>query len=355
MGIDRQQIVDDFYPPGSEVATHFTPCDIPYGCVGDRWYEFDAAAAKALLAEAGYPDGFETKLELSARGPRLPARSARRRAGDPGPARGEPEHQRDPRSAGDTTYLDNADAGLLDGLHLLGWGADYPDVTNFLDYHFGAGASDAVRRQVRRHHGRARRPAPPALTTRRASRLRRGQQRDQDARADGPDGPRRRPAWPTRPTSTDAPRVAARATSSSRSMARRRPRPVRVHAERRAGWPVLRRRDRRRGAPRLRAGHGGALRLRDRRHRGRARRWPRSASRTTTRRRGPARSARASSSTTARRSTPTTSCSRTPSSGTPSIRSTGRDGSVRVLARPVRRLPQPAAAGASDRPRYAAH
>jgi peptide/nickel transport system substrate-binding protein len=26
-------------------------------------------------------------------------------------------------------------------MYLLGWGADYPDQTNFLDYHFGAGAS----------------------------------------------------------------------------------------------------------------------------------------------------------------------------------------------------------------------
>ena len=29
----------------------------------------------------------------------------------------------------------------LNGFYLLGWGADYPDATNFLDYHFGAGAS----------------------------------------------------------------------------------------------------------------------------------------------------------------------------------------------------------------------
>ena len=29
----------------------------------------------------------------------------------------------------------------LAGLHMLGWGADYPDMTNFLDYHFGAGSS----------------------------------------------------------------------------------------------------------------------------------------------------------------------------------------------------------------------
>ena len=34
MGIDRQRIVDNFYPPGSEVASHFTPCSIPFGCDG---------------------------------------------------------------------------------------------------------------------------------------------------------------------------------------------------------------------------------------------------------------------------------------------------------------------------------
>ena len=41
----------------------------------------------------------------------------------------------------DTTYLDNAADGLLDGIQMLGWGADYPDQTNFVGYHFGAGAS----------------------------------------------------------------------------------------------------------------------------------------------------------------------------------------------------------------------
>jgi ABC-type transport system substrate-binding protein len=39
-------------------------------------------------------------------------------------------------------FLDAASAGQLQGLHLLGWGADFPDQTNFLGYHFGAGASD---------------------------------------------------------------------------------------------------------------------------------------------------------------------------------------------------------------------
>ena len=45
MGIDRERIVSNFYPEGSEVATHFTPCAIPFGCEGEETWGFDAAAA----------------------------------------------------------------------------------------------------------------------------------------------------------------------------------------------------------------------------------------------------------------------------------------------------------------------
>jgi ABC-type transport system substrate-binding protein len=38
-------------------------------------------------------------------------------------------------------FIDAANGGQLEGIHMLGWGADYPDQTNFLDFHFGAGAS----------------------------------------------------------------------------------------------------------------------------------------------------------------------------------------------------------------------
>jgi ABC-type transport system substrate-binding protein len=141
MAIDRQRIVDNFFPAGSEVASHFTPCAIPNGCVGESWYEFDVAAAKALLADAGFPDGFETTLYYRdvVRG-YLP---------QPGVVAQDIQAQLlenlnikvtiEVQESG--TFLDNADSGSLNGLHLLGWGADYPDMTNFLDYHFGAGSS----------------------------------------------------------------------------------------------------------------------------------------------------------------------------------------------------------------------
>mgnify|MGYP001157472598 CR=1 FL=1 len=141
MGVDRQRIVDTFYPAGSEVASHFTPCSIPNGCVGDEWYKFDPAAGKALLAEAGIPDGFKTKLFYRdvVRGYLPQVSNVAQDIQAQLKANLNIDAEIEVQESG--TFLDNADSGNLDGLHLLGWGADYPDQTNFLDYHFGAGSS----------------------------------------------------------------------------------------------------------------------------------------------------------------------------------------------------------------------
>ena len=141
MGIDRERIVKSFYPEGSEVASHFTPCAIPNGCAGEPWYDFDPERARELLAEAGYPDGFKTKIYY-----RDVFRSY---LPEPGLVAQDIQAQLKENLNIDAeivvmesgAFIQAADAGELDGLHLLGWGADYPHVTNFLDFHFGAGAS----------------------------------------------------------------------------------------------------------------------------------------------------------------------------------------------------------------------
>lgn len=138
MGIDRQRIVDNFYPAGSEVASHFTPCAIPNACEGQTWYDFDPEAARALLAEAGFPDGFETKLYYRdvVRG-YLPQVS--NVAQDIQAQLLENLNINAEIVVMESgAFIEEALAGRLDGLYLLGWGADYPHITNFIDYHFGA-------------------------------------------------------------------------------------------------------------------------------------------------------------------------------------------------------------------------
>ena len=141
MAINRQAIVDKYYPPGSAPADYFTPCAIPGGCEGEAWYKYDVDAAKKLLAEAGFPNGFNIRLAYRnvVRG-YLPA-----------PDKVAEELQAQLAQIGITatidqqesaTFLDNASAGNLE-MFLLGWGADYPDATNFLDAHFGTGANDS--------------------------------------------------------------------------------------------------------------------------------------------------------------------------------------------------------------------
>jgi len=136
LGIDRQRIVDTFYSPGSETASHFTPCSVENGCEGDSWYDFDPAAAKEMLAAAGFPDGFETKIFYRdvTRG-YLPT---------PGNVAADIQAQLKENlnitaevvvmESGE--FIQASSAGELDGIHLLGWTGDYPHVTNFLDFHF---------------------------------------------------------------------------------------------------------------------------------------------------------------------------------------------------------------------------
>jgi ABC-type transport system substrate-binding protein len=136
LALDRQRIVDTFYPGGSEVASHFTPCTIAFGCEGEAWYEKNITEAKALMAAAGYPNGFNTTISYRQVD----------RGYLPVPAEVSADIQDQLKAIGinaeinvmeSTAFLDAASSGTLAGLHLLGWTGDYPDATNFLDAHFG--------------------------------------------------------------------------------------------------------------------------------------------------------------------------------------------------------------------------
>jgi peptide/nickel transport system substrate-binding protein len=141
MAIDRQRLVDNFYPPGSTVASQFMPPSIFGYSQGQTWYEFNPEEAQRILEEEGVLPGFSTTITY-----RDVVRGYL-----PNPGVVAQDIQAQLAEIGVTAeivvmesgaFLDAADRGQIDGFHLLGWGADYPDATNFLDFHFGPGASD---------------------------------------------------------------------------------------------------------------------------------------------------------------------------------------------------------------------
>jgi ABC-type transport system substrate-binding protein len=140
IGIDRDRIAKNFYPAGSEAAKYFDPCAIPLGCGGTAWPAFDAAKAKSMLTAAGFD--FSKTYDFHYR--------AKVRSYLPSPDQVAADLQAQFKDnlgikitlkvEDNATFLTDEAAGKFP-LFLLGWGADYPDVTDFLDVHFGTGSN----------------------------------------------------------------------------------------------------------------------------------------------------------------------------------------------------------------------
>jgi ABC-type transport system substrate-binding protein len=141
LGIDKQRILDQFYSEGSSVADYFTPCSIPHACGGNPFPAFDPEAAQALLAEGLAELGLDAFPEVP-----ISLRVVDR-AYLPFPEQVAVDLQDqlqanlgipttiDVQESG--TFIDNHNNGNLSGFFLLGWNADFPDPTNFFDFHFG--------------------------------------------------------------------------------------------------------------------------------------------------------------------------------------------------------------------------
>jgi ABC-type transport system substrate-binding protein len=133
--IDRARIVADYYPEGSKVATVFVPPAMKPGWSDAvPWYDYNPDTAKQLLTDAGFD--FNQEVVLSFRNVV--------RGYLPLPDKVSQEIQAQLAEIGvkvkinemeSAAFLDSTSAGN-EGFYLLGWGADYPDATNFYDYHF---------------------------------------------------------------------------------------------------------------------------------------------------------------------------------------------------------------------------
>jgi ABC-type transport system substrate-binding protein len=151
MGIDRQRIVDNFFPPGSPLTSDFAPPAV-FGHVSEAGVPgFDQEAAKALLEEAAADLGFELPLDSL-----VDTRSGEERAltltwrdvvrgylPNPGIIANDVQAQlaeigvvADVQVVESGAFLASANAGN-EPLHILGWHADFPDASNFYSCCFG--------------------------------------------------------------------------------------------------------------------------------------------------------------------------------------------------------------------------
>jgi len=143
--IDQQRLADNFYPTGTVAAHSFTPCAIPFGCAGDPWYTQDLVKAKQLLAEAGFPDGFNTTISVR----------DKVSSHTPYPLEIATDIQDQLKQVGinadiqvleSTAWVSNLVDGTNVGLAIGGgWTPDYIDPTNYLNRFFTDGGSSQQR------------------------------------------------------------------------------------------------------------------------------------------------------------------------------------------------------------------
>lgn len=153
--INKQEILDAFYGGVGSIATDFLPEGLKQFRATDADpYAYDPERAKTLLAEAGFPDGFDTMtlsdgteaaLELWYMPVSRPYYATPKSVAEAFAAQlADVGITVELKTEDWGVYLDNWEAGKKNGLVMLGWTGDYADPANFLFTHFGPGnASEA--------------------------------------------------------------------------------------------------------------------------------------------------------------------------------------------------------------------
>lgn len=136
--INKEALVAQTLPEGTEVATNFVPPSVAGWSDEVTTYEYDPEKARALLAEAGKSDltiDFNYPTNVSRPYMPTPEQTFQAISADlqevgitvnPVPEPWNPE------------YLDRMQGTAEHGLHLLGWTGDYNDTYNFIGVFFGA-------------------------------------------------------------------------------------------------------------------------------------------------------------------------------------------------------------------------
>ncbi|WP_206448653.1 ABC transporter substrate-binding protein [Agrococcus sp. KRD186] len=140
--IDRDALVTQVLPEGTEVASQFIPPVVNGYNEDVTDYPYDPDRARELLAEAGYEDGFEIDFNY-------PVNISRPYMPNPEEIfvalSGQLEEVGitvNPVSNEWTDYLDLMRGSADHGIHLLGWTGDYNDTDNFVGVFFGSTSNE---------------------------------------------------------------------------------------------------------------------------------------------------------------------------------------------------------------------
>lgn len=143
--IDKEQLVTQVLPEGTEVASQFMPPAVIGWNEDVTTYDYDPEAAQALLAEAGYDEANPLTLQFN-----YPVNVSRPYM--PNPEQIYTNLASQLEAVGivltpvgedwNPTYLDRIQGGTDHGIHLLGWTGDYNDPDNFVGTFFATAGNE---------------------------------------------------------------------------------------------------------------------------------------------------------------------------------------------------------------------